>query len=132
MENYPIVGAWHHPPAQALFEVLPPSTLLILRPEPTNPFDPNAIQVLLPRTSLDALNPHAQGVLVRSLAGYGTSIDELHEQETTMLGYIARKFAEGLAPQLGGEDTRAKLVYGASGAPQASLDGSGEPDEAAA
>jgi hypothetical protein len=131
MENYPIVGAWHHPPAQALFEVLPPATTLILRPEPTNPFDQNAIQVLLPRASLDALNPHAQGVLTRALEGYGTSLDELHAKDSTMLGYIARKYAIGLAPKLGG-DTPAKLAYVASGAPHAALDGSGDEPEAAA
>jgi hypothetical protein len=43
-----MVGMHFRPPAKAVLEALPAGTLLWLRREPSNPYDVNAVQVLLP------------------------------------------------------------------------------------
>ena len=43
----PIVGTHFHPPAKLLLTKLPVGTPLILSPTPDNPYDSNAIEILL-------------------------------------------------------------------------------------
>lgn len=43
----PLVGAFHRPPAKTVLEVLPIGTVLMLVPEPENPYDAGAIRVLV-------------------------------------------------------------------------------------
>lgn len=44
----PIVGARFRPPADEILRLLPSGIPLMLRPQPDNPYDANAIAVLLP------------------------------------------------------------------------------------
>ena len=90
--RYPIVGTRHHPPANCILKFLAVDTPLFLVAEPTNPHDPNAIGVWIERDVLpenDAFN--------FELAGYGTSIVELHELSEVFLGYIPREIAATMA-----------------------------------
>jgi hypothetical protein len=48
MIKLPIVGARFRPPAEDVLRLLPAGTELILRRQPENPHDGNAVQVLLP------------------------------------------------------------------------------------
>jgi hypothetical protein len=48
-----MVGMHFRPPAKAVLEALPVGTTLWLRREPENPYDANAVQVLLPGFSHD-------------------------------------------------------------------------------
>jgi hypothetical protein len=76
--NVPLVGMAFRPPAKQILSILPLGTNLILVPEPTNQYDPNAIQVhvdlaiwpiakmdllqsILPDTILDAAHYCSQG-----------------------------------------------------------------------
>ena len=128
--SYPIVGARHHPPALALLSVLPTGTNLTLKPEPTNAFDPNAIQVLVPGPELKGLNSKAHTILEEDLPGYGLTVEELLAKPEVMLGYIARNFAETLAPTLEGKETSATLAYNSQGEPRATLNDEEGSDDA--
>jgi hypothetical protein len=48
MIKLPIVGAKFRPPAQEVLTLLPAGAELLLRRQPDNPHDGNAVQVLLP------------------------------------------------------------------------------------
>lgn len=83
--RFSIVGMRHHPPAAALVSVLGLNTLLSLRPDPFNPFDPNAKQVWVQTESLsDATRRAFEGL---------DSTTDLASQPEWMLGYIAATFA---------------------------------------
>ena len=71
----PIVGAHFRPPAKQLLEVLPIGTPMLLRAEPDNPYDENAIQVLV---SLSKTYPISQwAVLAAALEGTGYTPQDL-------------------------------------------------------
>lgn len=43
--TFPIVGAYFRPPAKLLLSILPTGTPLALDPEPSNPYDENAVAI---------------------------------------------------------------------------------------
>ena len=89
-----LVGSHFRPPAQLILENLPASTPLILSPEPENPYDEQAIKVILASENL-GLPENAD----EELANYGSSIGDLMEMGEIHLGYIAKsggKPADGL------------------------------------
>ena len=105
IHTLPLVGAHFRPPAKAILQVLPGATPLLLRPEPDNAYDPNAIQVLvktseLPEEAHDDLELHAQG--------YGHSLEEILAEPEWHLGYVKATEAVWLVKQLSG-DTSCKL-----------------------
>lgn len=86
----PLVGSHFRPPAKALIQSLPTSHPLELRPEPSNPYDANAVAVWLdaktiPEDSLEELR--------YTLPGMGQDIDSLLDQRWWQLGYIAKEVA---------------------------------------
>jgi hypothetical protein len=109
----PIVGARFRPPAQGLLDVLAHSTPLVLRREPSNEYDINAIQVLVASSAITA--PTAQ--LAKVLEGYGLTIEDLHARSEWHLGYIPRGDAAQLAPRIdaGALVTRCTLGFGIDG-----------------
>jgi len=113
-ETYPIVGAHFRPPAKGILECLPASCPLVLRPEPDNPFDPNAVMVLVRSADVPA-SSHAS--LALALPGYGSGLDEFLAQPEWHLGYVPRTRAIELAPSLLGSDAPGLLTFGASGQP---------------
>jgi hypothetical protein len=63
-----LVGAHFRPPAKALLAVLPTGHPLFLRPEPTNEYDSNAVQVAL-RTAVLSQEEWHLGYLPRAAKG---------------------------------------------------------------
>ena len=114
MTPLPLVGARFHPPALALLAVLPAGAELMLRPEPSNPHDPNAIGVWVQSTS-ESLDPSR---LAEALAGFGMEPADLLAKPEWMLGYVAREQAAKLALQ---DPTPAKLGFSARGWPIAKI-----------
>lgn len=86
MLTVPLVGMHFRPPAKQVLAVLPQGCELRLRPEPENPYDQKAIQVLVdPR-----LIPESQHeALAAAMQGTGSTIEDLMMQELMHLGYIA-------------------------------------------
>lgn len=83
-----IVGAFFRPPAKAILECLPAATPLVLRAEPTNEYDANAIKVCI---STADIPPTALAAMEADLSGFGFAIDDILAQEEWHLGYIPRQ-----------------------------------------
>lgn len=119
MTNYLIVGARFRPPAQDVLDNLPAGTDLVLRRQPDNPYDENAVAVMLPADYTDA------GEVTRLL-----NEAEHPEQTPLHLGFIPREHAAKLAPQmdlavddnLNIPDWKGKLTFGPSGGPMVSIE----------
>lgn len=88
--HVPLVGSHFRPPAKALLASLPAGHPLELRPEPSNPYDPNAIAVYLDAHTLPR---EAKDELALTLDGTGFDLDDLHEQRDFHVGYMAREHA---------------------------------------
>lgn len=116
----PIVGAAYRPPAPAILASLPAGANLLLRPEPGNPFDPNAVMVCI---STLMLREQADSETLRErLAGFGQDILDVIGESLDYewhLGYIAKTFAAYLAPMMGGQVWPAELMFDAAGRPMA-------------
>lgn len=93
MSRYPIVGAFYRPPAQALLSVLPSGAPLMLRAEPDNPADPNAVAVWLKTSTIPSA---AHETLEENVEGYGFALDAILAEAEWHLGYIPRTFAAQL------------------------------------
>lgn len=93
---FPIVGAYHRPPAQTLLNNLSLNTRLILRPEPGNFYDPNAIAIWVPRESFPNQNPDLEA----SIQSRGLDVVEFFSQMEFQVGYLPREIAAELAPKL--------------------------------
>ena len=113
-ETYPVVGAHFRPPAKGILEALPSGCPLRLRPEPDNPFDPNAVMVCVASASVP---PTAHERLAQGLPLWGSSLEEFLAQPEWHLGYVPRTRACDLAPSLAGHDAPAMLTFGATGPP---------------
>lgn len=84
----PLVGAYFRPPAKALLQSLPALHPLELRPEPSNPYDPNAVAVWLDASTIP--DEIVQDELQYTLPGMGQDVDSLLTQRWWQLGYIAK------------------------------------------
>lgn len=120
--SYPIVGAHFRPPAKAILQVLPQGAALVLRREPENIYDFNAIQVIVPTSSI----PDDQMSTLDILAlGYGSGIDIIMQEPEWHVGYIPRTRAIILAPlwdAVGRVECAATLGFNAKGETRAQLD----------
>lgn len=99
----------------AVLANLPSGTPLTIVPEPTNPFDPNAIAVMLRIIDIPS---QAHDNLELELAGYGIMLSELLQQQTFQLGYIAKAKAQELASWIPSAGTSASLGFSPEGKPQ--------------
>lgn len=86
-QSAPLVGAHFRPPAKALIQSLPAAYPLELRPEPSNPYDPNAVAVWL---DAKFLSEDAIEELTSTLPGCGHDIEEVLSQRWWHIGYMAR------------------------------------------
>lgn len=84
-----LVGAHFRPPARALLSCLPAGHPLFLRPEPTNEYDENAVQVLL-RTSTIPTEEFFRDELGTQLAGQGFDLDAVLVEQEWHLGYLPK------------------------------------------
>jgi len=116
----PIVGAAYRPPASAILGALPAGASLLLRPEPSNPFDPNAVMVVV---TVGVIRDQADAEeLAMRLGGFGMTYDELTDEfldHEYHLGYIAKTFAASLAPVMAGAVWPAELLFSGNGSPLA-------------
>lgn len=89
-----LVGAHFRPPAKALLAFLPTGCPLALRPEPTNEYDENAVQVVLRTAILIPILNHAavrdEAEVVSVLASAGYDLQSIREEEEWHLGYLPR------------------------------------------
>lgn len=87
-----IVGAHFRPPAKALLACLPAGHPLYLRPEPTNEYDSNAVQVLLRSTRLLQLvaEPFFKDELENQLSGQGFDVESVLAEPEWHLGYLPK------------------------------------------
>ena len=116
--SYPIVGQYFRPPAGAILQVLPAGATLILRPEPSNPFDPNAVQVLVKTTEI----PQEHTDILDAIAqGQGYSAEDIFAAEEWHLGYIPRNMAKDLVKTLPTGDTQATICFSPSGSARLAL-----------
>jgi hypothetical protein len=83
----PIVGAHFVPPAKILLEHLPSGASLLLEPEPDNPYDENAMLVMVEPSAL----PESQyAELELKLPGMGHTLEELLlGGKNLVLGHVA-------------------------------------------
>lgn len=94
-----IVGARFRPPAKEILDNLPSNAKLILRRQPDNPYDSNAVQVCLwmvqelPETVLELL----------MIAEYVQVNADRTEMAPFHLGFIPRDEAAGIAPLMDAE-----------------------------
>lgn len=94
----PLVGAHFRPPAKLLLQSVPAGFPLELRPEPSNPYDSNAIAVWL---DTKGLNDDAIDELTSTLPGMGHDIEEVLAQRWWQIGYVARQEAAALQEPIG-------------------------------
>ena len=116
-QTCPIVGAFYRPPAKALLDHMPVGAKLILRAEPENPYDSNAIAVWFPQETMILISKPA---LDEVLAGYGTTCHDLALVDETHLGYIPKEMAANLKssgfPE--GVDITAEFSVGSNDGPR--------------
>ena len=118
-----LVGAHFRPPAKTLLSSLTNGTSLELRPEPDNPYDPQAIQVWLTSTDfIRGLDEAKLLALAEALASQGFTPEDLETQPEWHLGYIARDGNKDLAKVPGTRgnsafqgQTEATLQWGPNG-----------------
>lgn len=113
-----IVGAFYRPPAKAILEALPAGAPLILRAEPDNPFDSNAVQVLSRSASW---GESAREKLKEALPLFGHDLDETLSQPEWHLGYIPKGDAAALHGMVQC-DVTGELRFSAAGQPQVGTD----------
>lgn len=82
----PIVGSFFVKPAPAIIANLPSGTRLRLEAEPDNPYDPNAIKVIVETKDI----PHSEALEAACVA-QGTFPEELYAAESWHIGYIDAK-----------------------------------------
>jgi hypothetical protein len=116
----PIVGMHFRPPAKVILAQLKGDCPLIIRPEPENPHDANALQVLVQTSSL---SDHADlENMALLLPNMGFSLEDVLAQEEWHLGYIPRVNAEEIAPLFSGQTVSGKLCFDVSGKAQVRFD----------
>lgn len=125
-EVAPLVGMHYRPPAKAILAGLAGGANLILRLEPENPYDPNAIMVLVKG---DETEPDARASVGILAEGYGFSLEQIVEAaEPWHIGYLARERAAELAPRiaarlpLGALEWEGTLSFDHTGKPQVALE----------
>lgn len=103
----PLVGAHYRPPAKALLQVIPAGTELILRAEPDNPYDSNAVQVLLATANIPE---DVEQDLEMHALGYGFDLAQIKNQEEWHVGYVKATEAQWLQPHIK-SDTPCQLGF---------------------
>lgn len=116
--TYPIVGMHYRPPAKAILQILPNATPLLVRREPDNHVDPNAVMVSIASDAIPA-EQHTELSLLAS--GYGYQLDQILAQPEWHLGYVPAKDAENLSPMLNDYDATATLSFMPDGKPAVQL-----------
>ena len=80
------------PPARAILNALPAGHPLWLKPEPENPYDPNAVAVWFDAETIRH-SPEIQTELETTLPPMGGDLESLFEQRYWHVGYMAKEHA---------------------------------------
>lgn len=95
--SVPLVGAHFRPPAKAILQVLFSGCPLRIVPEPDNPYDANALAVLVATKDIPA---GAHEDLASIAAPFGFSLDDILAESEWHLGYIKATEAIWLQPRV--------------------------------
>lgn len=90
----PIVGAFFRKPAPQVLQVLPMGHPLSIEKEPSNPYDSNAIKVLVDTSTLDEEMLESLSQTLASMPEY--TVDALMEEDFFHLGYVPKTHNEGI------------------------------------
>lgn len=91
-----IAGAWHRPPAKQILASVPKGIRLMLQPEFTNQYDPQAVKVLLDPSEIpgdfdELVDAGLENVPREKLPEGMESMEVIREAKTPLfLGYLAR------------------------------------------
>lgn len=107
----PIVGTFFRPAGKAMLQELASGASLELVPEPDNPYDANAIKVMVRVSALPRADTEG---LQAAVEGYGLDLAVLLSQDF-FLGYIAKTHTQHATPG------PATLSFAADGKPQAAI-----------
>lgn len=114
----PIVGAFHRPPAKAIQDSLPLGHPLELVAEPDNPYDENAVMVLVTTESLANLDPGILAHMRSQVESFGYDLDAIIEDLLNVqLGYIPRVMTHEVLPRLVEGKLPAKVTFTSAGKP---------------
>jgi hypothetical protein len=116
----PLVGAHFRPPAKALLAHLPTGAQLMLRPEPDNQFDSNAVAVLVNPAQVPK-SQHRE--LENDALSYGFDLEEILSRAEWHLGYVKATKASWLQSKIIGDDDCPAIDYPA----MLAFDPSGKP-----
>lgn len=108
-----IRGMGFRPPAKAIIESLKTGAPLELVREPSNEYDPNAVQVWV---KPQAVSDDCRAELEQKLAGYGKTLEDFDEPPGWFLGYVGKEWARELSPELKREGVSYKAIISFSGA----------------
>jgi hypothetical protein len=108
------VGAFHRPPAQVILNSLAIGAKLLLRREPTNAFDVNAIAVWLPNEAF----PNRNTDLELAILGCGKEPTEFFSQDELQVGYIPKGIAAVLAVNFPENNVSGSFSVSPTGKPQ--------------
>lgn len=116
-----IRGMGFRPPAKAIIESLKAGAPLELVREPSNEYDPNAVQVWCKPTAIEA---DCRAELEIKLAGFGTTLEEFDEPPGWFLGYIGKEWAREISPALQreGSSYKATISFSGAGKPQCEVE----------
>lgn len=108
------MGAKFRPPARALLDTLASGSKLVARRESTNQYDPNAVQVIVPKGF------ETSNAMRLACEQYGFSLEEVQAAPYWHLGYIPREHAITLGPAMDGvgkPEIEGTLTFSAQGIP---------------
>jgi hypothetical protein len=121
MPSYEIVGMHFRPPAKGLIKGIETDQTLYLRAEPANPFDPNAIQVILKTKDIPESSYEN---ITNEVSGFGKDISDILSQPDWHLGYIRKEVAAILRQNqivIPNQEVEAKFSLNFSGKPLVSI-----------
>lgn len=123
-----LVGMHFRPPAKVLVANLPSGTTLYLQPEPSNPYDENAIAVMLQSEDIPQ-DAEIEAALDTDLAGMGFTLEDVRAADAWHLGYVAATGGKPLLANPGYVGNTEILPLLAMGVTQATfgVDGAGKP-----
>lgn len=110
-----IVGMHFRPPAKAVMAHLPAGASLLLVREPENPYDPNAIKVLVGTDAIPATQAES---FAEACATMGREPEDFYDHDGPFhLGYIQAAHAKDVVPWEGDRPAHAKLAFDLDGLP---------------
>lgn len=130
MPKVPLVGSYFRPPATLVLKGLLGGSVVTLVPEPSNPYDENAIAAYACPSDMEQ-DYAASTELADGLEGMGREIQELLAEPNIHLGYVARTHTAIVREHFGhdyGTPVGSRLVWGGDGKPWLELDNPQEPE----